>query len=146
MEPQNQMEEVPPSPSFEDIEAWEDEGGATAIPASKAPLTGTVNQVEWAERIKREVQAEFDRVVAAFRAIADKQDGENRASTESVIARLEDKRAEVMKNDWTGYFIHDGQEIGERERSLPGDQVRHLILRDPRYVAIKPMRAVRLKS
>ena len=40
--------------------AWEGEGGAVA-PAEKR-LIGTVNQVAWAEQIKANVSAEFDRV------------------------------------------------------------------------------------
>ena len=49
-----------------DIEAWESENGAS--PASlgvSAISSGTMNQVEWAERIKRQVNDEFDRVETA---------------------------------------------------------------------------------
>ena len=53
----------------EDIEAWEGEGGAASGPleplsppgAGALSLTGTANQVEWAQRIKRRVNDEFDR-------------------------------------------------------------------------------------
>jgi hypothetical protein len=40
-----------------DIEAWEGEGGAPPAPVGvrTSPMSGTVNQVEWAERIKRQV-------------------------------------------------------------------------------------------
>ncbi len=82
-----------------EIEAWEDEGGATPHPLNAGPvlMTGTASQVEWAERIKLQVNDEFDRVAAAFQAVADKQDDRQRTDTEAIIAILEDKRAEVMR-------------------------------------------------
>jgi hypothetical protein len=120
---------APPRPS---LESWEDEGGAVQVPAAEAGMLGTVNQIEWAERIKLQVNDEFDRVAEAFRSIAGKQSGAQRSETESVIAILEEKRAEVMARREAGYFIHDWQEIG--------DQVRQLIFRDPRYQAIQPRR------
>ena len=45
-----------------DGEASPPEGRAFAL-----PLTGTPAQVEWAERIRRQVNGDFDRVAAAFR-------------------------------------------------------------------------------
>jgi hypothetical protein len=115
-----------------ELNAWEDEGGAARTPAGlggAASMTGTLNQVEWAERIKLQVNAEFDRVAACFRSIAGKQDDSKRADTEGVIAILEDKRAEVMGREQAGYFIRDWQEIS--------DQVRQMIFADSRYQAIK---------
>ena len=91
--------------------------------------------MEWAERIKLQVNAEFDRVAASFRSVAGKQNDVKRADTESIIAILEDKRAEVMARHRAGYFIRDWQEIS--------DQVRQMIFKDPRYQAIKNNRAVR---
>jgi hypothetical protein len=120
-----------------DIEAWEGEGGAAPAPlgVSSASMSGTASQVEWAERIQRQVNAEFDRVAASFRSIAGQQGDDKRADTEAVIAILEDKRAEVMSRKDAGYFIHDWQEIG--------DQVRQMIFHDPRYQAINRNRAAR---
>jgi hypothetical protein len=114
-----------------DIEAWEGEGGAAprSIAVSAVWMNGTIAQVEWAERIKRQVNAEFDRVAASFQSIAGKQRGDKRADTEAIIAILEDKRSEVMSKDQAGYFIHDWQELGE--------QVRRMIFQDPRYQAIR---------
>ena len=119
-----------------EIGAWEDEGGsapalAAALPRSIAQLalSGTPSQVEWAERIRLQVQAEFNRVAASFRSLAGKQDPRKRADTESIIAILENKRADVMGRQKAGYFIRDWQEIN--------DQVRQMIFLDPRYQAIK---------
>jgi chaperonin GroES len=95
-------------------------------------MTGTPNQVEWAERIKRQVHADFDRVAASFRSVAHKQSSRKRADTEAILGILEEKRAEVLGREQAGYFIHGWQEIG--------DQVRQLIFRDPRYQAIKSRR------
>jgi hypothetical protein len=119
------------------IEAWEGEGGAAAAPldVSAPPMSGTAAQVEWAERIRRQVNAEFDRVAASLRSIAGKQDDDKRADKEAVIAILEDKRAQVMSREQAGYFIHDWQEIS--------DQVRQMIFHDARYQAIKSNRAAR---
>ena len=114
-----------------DIEGWEDDEGAgpAALDASLPSMSGTENQVEWAERIKHKVNDEFDRVAASFRSIAAKQPDDKCADTEAVIAILEDKRAEVLSNRRAGYFIHDWQEIT--------DQVRQMIFDDARYKAIR---------
>ena len=86
-------------------------------------MTGTASQLEWAERIKRQVSAEFDRVAASLRSMASKQGDAKRADTEAVICILEDKRAEAMSRRQAGYFIRDWQEIN--------DQVRQMIIRMP---------------
>ena len=119
-----------------DIDTWEDEGGATCktLLPSAASLLGSVSQIEWAERIKRYVNAEFDRVAASFRSIAGKQANGKRAGTEVIIAILEDKRTKVMSRQEAGYFIHEWQEIN--------DQVRQMIFHDARYQAIKSNRPV----
>ena len=118
-----------------EIDTWESEGGAApdSLNSSAAPMSGSAAQVEWAERIKRQVSAEFDRVAASFRSIAGKQGGDKRADTEAIIAILEEKRTEVMSREQAGYFIHDWQEIS--------DQVRQMIFHDARYQAIKSRKA-----
>ena len=113
-----------------ELESWEGEGGAG--PSAIAFVTGTASQLEWAERIRRQVNAEFDRVAAAFRSVARKQAAARRADTEAVIAILEDKRMDVISKQQAGYFIRDWQEIG--------DQVRQMIFRDARYQLIKSSR------
>jgi hypothetical protein len=117
--------------SSKQLDAGEGEGGAVLAPLLPGPLqmTGSASQVEWAQRIKCQVNSEFDRVAASFREVAAKQQGAKREATEAIIAILEDKRAEVMSSEQAGYFIRDWQEID--------DQVRQLIARDPRYPAIK---------
>jgi hypothetical protein len=92
-------------------------------------MKGTPNQIEWAEQIRPRVAAEFDRVAKALEGAANSQIDRNRMNTGSVIQILEDKRAEVMAKDQAGYFIVEWQELG--------DQVRRLIIQDPRYQAIK---------
>jgi|SRR5271165_492540 len=119
------------------IEAWEGEGGAAPAPFA-ASMTGTPSQVEWARRIQCEVNSEFDRVAASFRSVAENQNGVKRSETETIIAILEDKRAEVMRKNEAGYFIHDWQEIS--------DQVRQMIFHDSRYQAIKNNRTARRRA
>jgi hypothetical protein len=92
-------------------------------------MTGTVAQIEWAGRIKLQVNDEFNRVAACFQSIADKQSDNKRADTEAIIAILEEKRAEEMAREHAGCFIRDWYEIG--------DQVRQMIGRDSRYLIIK---------
>jgi hypothetical protein len=69
----------------EDIEAWEDERGATLSPLGVRAISMNANQVEWAERIKRQVNEEFDRVARSFRSVACKQSDAARADTETII-------------------------------------------------------------
>lgn len=138
----------------EATQVWEGEGGAlrragcrlTAVErveprlvpegcnpvAAKQKMIGTVNQADWAEQIKTRVSAEFDRVAKALESAAGKQADQKRMETLSVIAILEEKWAEVMAEDHAGYFIHEWQELR--------DQVRQLIIQDPRYQAIKAKR------
>ena len=86
-------------------------------------MTGTANQIMWAVTIKKQVDAEFDRVRRAL---------ETRGDTDAIIAILEEKRAEVMAREDAGYFIHDWQEFR--------DQVTQMIVADPRYKAIRSQR------
>ena len=106
------------------------EGGASESPKrGAASLSGTENQVEWALRIRGQIDQEFDRVVAAFRVVAHRQVGRRRADTGTIIDILEEKRLAVLDHQDAGYFIRGWQEIG--------DQVRQLIFEDARYQAIK---------
>ncbi|MBK9170801.1 MAG: hypothetical protein IPM24_25560 [Bryobacterales bacterium] len=114
-----------------EIEVWEGEGGAAVeAPADPVPaMRGSKAQVEWAERIRRVVNAEFDRVAAVLRAVGKRQRGARRMSTEAILVILEDKRAEVMSRNQAGYFIREWQEIS--------GQVRQLIFEDARYKAMR---------
>jgi hypothetical protein len=98
-------------------------------------VTGTVNQIEWAVQIKERVRAEFDRVAKALQSVAGEQAEQDRVDTQAIIAILEEKRAEVMARTQAGYFIHDWQELS--------DQVRRMIVQDPRYLAIKNSKITR---
>jgi len=101
-------------------------------------LTGTANQIEWADRIKERVGKEFDRVANAMRSVAGKQGDLDRTDTLGLVAILEEKRLEVMANDRAGYFIHDWQELG--------DQVRQMVVKDPRYVKVMIRWAARRRA
>jgi len=110
------------------ILVWEDEGGSLSE-ARGQRLTGSVDQIEWAERIRNQVNGEFDRVAKALQAAALKQSDQDRVNTYEIMLILEEKRGEVLSNGRAGYFIHDWQELR--------DQVRKLIINDARYKAIK---------
>ena len=110
------------------ILVWEGEGGSLSEVLSQR-MTGSVDQIEWAERIRSQVNGEFDRVAKALQAAALKQSDQDRVNTYEIMLILEEKRGEVLSNGRAGYFIHDWQELR--------DQVRKLIMNDPRYKAIK---------
>ena len=65
--------------------------------------------MEWAERIRRQVDGDFDRVAAAFRLVADRQSGRKRADTEAILIILEDKRTEVMARGEAGISSRNGK-------------------------------------
>jgi hypothetical protein len=111
-----------------DISVWEGEGGSLSHVLDRC-LTGSVDQIEWAERIRTQVNAEFDRVAKALQGVSLKQSGQARLATFAVMRILEEKRGEVLANERAGYFIHDWQELR--------DQVRKMIMDDPRYKVIK---------
>lgn len=95
-------------------------------------MTGTPSQIEWAEQIKRQVNAEFDRVANAFKEAADGQSKQDRLDIDAIIAILQQKRVEVMARNEAGYFIRDWQELS--------DQVRRMIGCDPAYQSIRARR------
>ena len=122
---------------------WESEGGAP-IPldtsahvetGAKTILVGTPNQIEWAEQIKERVHKEFDRVGMNLKSVAATQVGWDQTDTLKLVAILEEKRHDVMANDRAGYFIHDWQELN--------DQVREMIVKDPRYGQIMARQGAR---
>lgn len=88
-------------------------------------MSGTPARVEWARRIRLQVDAEFHRVASAFRTVAAAQSADQRARTEIILAILEDQRLAVLSRTEASYFIRHWQEIS--------DQVRQLIVQDPRY-------------
>jgi hypothetical protein len=94
---------------------------------AKANWIGTPSQIQWAEQIKPRVDAEFDRVASALKIAGG-------AQADEIIAILEEKRTEVMANQHAGYFIRDWQELT--------DQVREMIRKDARYVAIQAKKAM----
>jgi hypothetical protein len=99
-------------------------------------MTGTPNQIEWAEEIKPRVGAEFDRVAKAFEVVALHQKPAARAQTEATIALLREKQKEVMAREDAGYFIKEWQELT--------DQVRQMLWRDPRYQELRSQRLTTL--
>ena len=110
------------------ILVWESEGGSLSEALSQT-MTGSADQVEWAEQIRAQVNGEFDRVAKALQAAALKQSDQDRLNTYEIMLILEEKRGEVLSNGRAGYFIHDWQELR--------DQVRKMIMKDARYKAIK---------
>ena len=62
------------------ILVWESEGGSLSEALSQR-MTGSVDQIEWAERIRAQVNGEFDRVAKALQAAALKQSDRDRMNT-----------------------------------------------------------------
>jgi hypothetical protein len=98
----------------------------------ESALTGTPSQIEWAKDIRLRAGAEFDRVAAAFQAVAGKQSGQTLLDTKAVIAMIGEKRGEVMAQRRAGYYIREWQELS--------DQVRRMIAQDSRYQGIQAQR------
>ena len=96
------------------------------------PLTGTVNQIEWAGRIRCSVIAEFERVAKALSEAAGHRAGDKGSNARLALAILAEKRVEVMANDRAGYFIREWQQSDAK--------VRLMITKDPRYEAIRASR------
>ena len=92
-------------------------------------LNGAAHEIEWALRIRAQVNAEFDRVAKVLERTATQRSGQQQVDTYGMIAILEEKRAEVMSKQDAGYFIRDWHELQ--------DQVRKLMNQDARYQAIK---------
>jgi hypothetical protein len=105
---------------------------------NESKLTGTPSQIEWAEQIRPTVAREFDRVAKVFEAQARIQTGQKQAETRTILAILEQKRAETMSIAFAGYFIREWQELN--------DQVRQMIVKDPRYQAIIDQRTARRRA
>src|SRR5690349_18656821 len=101
-------------------------------------LSGTPNQIESAEQIRLAVAQEFDRVAKVFQAQVSIQTGQKQAETRTIIAILEQKRAETMSIPFAGYFIREWRELN--------NQVREMIAKDPRYQAIRDQRAARRRT
>lgn len=97
-------------------------------------MTGTPNQIEWADQIKVSVAAEFDRVASALHTVAGRQSGRDLLDTNTAIGILEEIRKTVLARDEAGYFIRHWQDLD--------GQVREMIALDPRH---KAMRAARSK-
>jgi len=87
-------------------------------------MTGTASQIEWAERIRDQVNAEFDSVARTLKSVALRQSRAKRAGTEAILGILEEKRAAVMARQQAGYFIREWQEIDDQVRKLIADDVR----------------------
>jgi hypothetical protein len=110
-----------------EVSVWDDEGGS--MDEESRGLNGAAHEIEWALRIRAQVNAEFDRVARVLERTAIQRSGQKRLDTYGMIAILEEKRTEVMSKQDAGYFIHDWQELH--------DQVRKLMIKDARYQAIK---------
>ena len=92
-------------------------------------MTGTPNQIELAEQIRPQVDADFRRVASALGTVAGRQTGETRDRTLAIIAIVDLRRAEVLANPSAGYFIVNWRELS--------NQVWRGLADDPRYRAIR---------
>jgi hypothetical protein len=116
-------------------EVRENNEDASPPESAQGRLTGTDNQVAWAEQIRSTVHVEFDRVASALEARGGSQSQNRRSDTVAMIGILEEKRAEVMAKEDAGYFIREWQELR--------DQVRLMVIQDPRFKALAVNTAAR---
>ena len=101
--------------------------------------TGTQSQIEWAEQIRPQVEAEFDRVSNILSSAAQRQDSVKQAETQILIGIVAEKRAEVLAHASAGYFIKEWRDLG-------AGQVRRMIAADARYQSVLASRAERRQS
>lgn len=73
-----------------------------------------------------------------FQAHVRIQTGQQQAETRTIIAILEQKRAETMSIPSAGYFIRVWRDLN--------DQVRQMIAEDPRHHLITAQRAARRRA
>jgi len=104
----------------------------TTLHSNGGPMTGTPNQIEWANQIKPTVDAEFERVINAFQTLALNQSVTASADTLTILTILREQRSQVLANPSAGYFIAEWRELS--------DQVRKGIAKDPRHQAIHAKR------
>ena len=90
----------------ENISSWEAEGGSLNERLVTPPVIGP----EWAERIRVQVNAKFDRAANTLQALALKQSRQGRLKIFAMMLILEERRGEVLLSERAGCFIHDWQE------------------------------------
>jgi hypothetical protein len=119
-------------PSQYNLHAPETAGDKSASHVAELPLTGAANQIEWDERIRRNVMVEFDRVAKALLLTAETRTGRRQRNAQLALTILSDKRADVLANDRAGYYIQAWRESDGK--------VRQMITEDPRYALIRESR------
>ena len=100
------------------ISVWEGEGGSLSNPRSHR-MTGSVDQIEWAERIRAQVNGEFDRVLKALQVAALKQSEQDRLDTYAMMLILEEKRGEVLSNGRAAISFTIGRNCATCHRTSP---------------------------
>jgi len=108
------------------------------LSSAACALTGSEAQIEWAERIRVQAAAEFDRFERAFLEVSRRQSPVDRQDTEAIILIVRSYRDQVMKNPSAGYFIRDWQDIGQQIRNMlaANEDCRTIkLLREQRSVA-----------
>jgi hypothetical protein len=108
------------------IADWENDGGA--LETGNVSLVGTENQIAWAEQIRANVDAEFNRVAAALESVVTHQTGSNQVRTRLAITILEGHHGAVMARNDAGYFIKEWQEIRDQVRKMVTADTRHKTL------------------
>ena len=92
-------------------------------------LNGAAHEIEWALRIRAQVNAEFDRVAKVLERTATQRSGQQQVDTYGMIAILEEKRAEVMSKQDADYFSRDWHELQYQVRKLMNQDARDQVVK-----------------
>lgn len=98
-------------------------------------LRGATDQVAWANQIRSQVAIEFDQLRVAIEAGSNKYRALDRSETSTLLAILEEHRANVLAADQAEFFITRWQSAH--------DGVQHLVLGDERSKTVLDARTAR---
>jgi hypothetical protein len=123
-------------------------GGARLAPVAEGRnvLEGTAGQISWAAEIRDRVNAEFDRVRASIEEGSNKFRALDRNETATLLALIEEHRAQVLSAGQAEYFIAQWQNPADRLMRVLNGDVRWKTINDaraarrPRGEAVAPIR------
>lgn len=102
---------------------------------SAPALTGLASQISWATQIRSQVNVSFDRLANAVESGINRYKGLESSETASLLAIVEEHRAQVLGVADAQYFLDHWQD--------PADRVQRLIHGDERWKSIVEARSLR---
>jgi hypothetical protein len=110
-------------------------GSVNAGGASLPALNGLASEILWADRIRIQIGASFDRLAASIEAGTNRYRGLEPAEVSTLLGVLEEHRGKVLSHPDAQHFLDRWQD--------PVDRVQRLIHSDDRWKSIVEARSVR---